>query len=243
MLAVTDFQDSTYFNILLMGYGGLLLVAVVLVTSIWRKSTLLLTLAFIFMICHFGFFAGLISPLTDPGNGDDADLVFWKQRFYEFRALTFLVAAGVAAYIPFHSVAFIRRARRAGMIHETSPQHAKADESQRGASTDALGLSRPKWKRRWSVPILFFAGHTVALLWYAANEVPLTGPHADAGSMVWIIWIVVDFPLSVIAAPLAGSASTNAGGIAWILVIGGVQWAIWGWVVQAIVSSIRRRSR
>ena len=78
------------------------------------------------------------------------------------------------------------------------------------------------------------------MLIFASNSVPLAGPDADAGAMVWILWVFIDFPLGFVALFFAETASTNAGAVSWMAAIGGLQWAFWGWLLWVLGSRIGR---
>jgi hypothetical protein len=95
----------------------------------------------------------------------------------------------------------------------------------------------------FTLSFLFFLFHSVAMVLFAVTNVPMKGPNADSGAMVWIMWVWVDFPLGFPAIFVAETASTNVGAIAWLLLIGGFQWAFWGWLLQKAISSIRRSKR
>jgi hypothetical protein len=95
----------------------------------------------------------------------------------------------------------------------------------------------------YTLSSLFFFFHSVAMVLFAVTNVPIKGPNADAGAMVWLMWVWVDFPLGFPAIFVAETASTNVGAIAWLLLIGGFQWAFWGWLLQKAISSIRRSKR
>ena len=90
------------------------------------------------------------------------------------------------------------------------------------------------------LPAMFVAIHTLAVLNFASTNIPLMGPDSDAGAMRWLMWMYVDFPLGFVAIFASELATTNQGAIAWILFIGGIQWALWGWLLWWILGFLQR---
>lgn len=97
------------------------------------------------------------------------------------------------------------------------------------------------WLYFW-VCSCFFVVHGIAVVAFAQGVVPMAGPEADAGAMVWIVWLLVDAPLSFVVFDIAETASTNAGAITIVAIGGGVQWIIWGIVLTRIMIWLRDRS-
>lgn len=54
--------------------------------------------------------------------------------------------------------------------------------------------------------------------------------------MVWALWYLLDLPISFVAFPFAEDACSNAGGVVLIVLIGGLQWAFWGWLVERLIA-------
>ncbi|MEM6257566.1 MAG: hypothetical protein AAGI37_04560 [Planctomycetota bacterium] len=94
----------------------------------------------------------------------------------------------------------------------------------------------------WIIPTVFYIIHFVAVLLFAASNVPISGPNADAGSMVWIAWILIDFPIGIIATSITSTFSSNTLGVLSIAIIGGIQWIIWGLCLTAIIRSIQNKT-
>jgi len=86
-------------------------------------------------------------------------------------------------------------------------------------------------KPRFTFPILFFLIHTAAVIFYAYHTVPLAGPGQSELSMVWLIWLYIDFPLGIVAIYIAQDLTTNVGAVSLMIIIGGLQWAFWGWLI------------
>ena len=72
----------------------------------------------------------------------------------------------------------------------------------------------------------------------------LAGPNRDEGQMLWIMWVYLDFPLGFIAmfvSDFVGRATdSNFLAVAVTLLIGGIQWAFWGWLLQLAFSFVAR---
>lgn len=87
---------------------------------------------------------------------------------------------------------------------------------------------------RFVVPLMFCGIHTLAMLWFASANPALAGPEADAAAMVWILWVWIDFPLGFAGLLLSAYATTNAGAVLCMLIFGGLQWALWGWILEKV---------
>jgi hypothetical protein len=107
--------------------------------------------------------------------------------------------------------------------------------------TVAISLrSKPNFFAQFTTAIGFFILHFAAIVQFAKTHGPIAGTGADAGSMIWLTWVWVDFPLGLAALYVSSTASTNIGALSWLVVIGGLQWAVWGWLLQKTISYIRR---
>ncbi|XAM00858.1 hypothetical protein OT109_05615 [Phycisphaeraceae bacterium D3-23] len=95
---------------------------------------------------------------------------------------------------------------------------------------------RMRW---WPLPAFFYILHGIVVLIFGVSSAALTGPNADAGSMVWLLWVLVDFPIGYAAVMIADDASTNGMAIAIVALIGGIQWIIWGLAVTLVIRMIQ----
>lgn len=57
--------------------------------------------------------------------------------------------------------------------------------------------------------------------------------------MIWILWVLVDFPIGYAAVMIADDASTNSMAIVIVALIGGIQWIIWGLLITQISRMIQ----
>ncbi|QDT07781.1 hypothetical protein K227x_62090 [Rubripirellula lacrimiformis] len=87
---------------------------------------------------------------------------------------------------------------------------------------------------RFAVPAAFVFIHCVAVVAFAIASPDAAGPNADSAAMAWSFWALVDFPLGVVALFAMAEASTNFQAIFFVLLFGGLQWMIWGLVVNAV---------
>jgi hypothetical protein len=93
------------------------------------------------------------------------------------------------------------------------------------------------------VATIFFVIHAFAVLNFANHNVPLVGPESDSGAMAWIMWVFVDFPTGYLALLLASDMPSPELGVACIIVVGGLQWAFVGWLLQAGYTTLKTRDR
>ena len=96
--------------------------------------------------------------------------------------------------------------------------------------------------RWWVLPGVFYFIHLVAVHAFASGNAPLTGPDADAGSMAWIAWYLIDFPIGILAVSLGEEFESNTAAVWTVALIGGIQWLIWGWILTAIIRRFQLRS-
>lgn len=87
---------------------------------------------------------------------------------------------------------------------------------------------------RWWFPSTLFVIHAIAVLVFSFYDPDLAGPHADAGSMVWLFWVWADSPLGFVALFLTDLVPTNVLAISCVVIFGGLQWVIWGVLIQKI---------
>lgn len=87
---------------------------------------------------------------------------------------------------------------------------------------------------------MFFAIHSVAMVLFAFNQPPPTGPNANANSLIWVCWVWVDFPLGFLSLYFAHSLfpESSFGSIATYFLVGGLQWFVWGILFQFIVKML-----
>ena len=85
------------------------------------------------------------------------------------------------------------------------------------------------------LPAIFFVIHGIAVVVFALNQPAIAGPNVDADALVWILWLWIDLPLSCVWILFAEDMASNAGGVATIVIIGGLQWAFWGWLLQRAI--------
>jgi hypothetical protein len=99
-----------------------------------------------------------------------------------------------------------------------------------------IQMSKTRWLTKWMLSIVFVAAHTIALVWYADKEGPISGPDADSGAIAWIPWLFIDFPVIWLALPFSDLVrSTNVGALFAIGVLGGFQWAFLGYGLQRVL--------
>jgi ascorbate-specific PTS system EIIC-type component UlaA len=76
--------------------------------------------------------------------------------------------------------------------------------------------------------LIFASVHTVVALLFIAIAPPYVGEHSDLSSIVWFVWGAFDFPLGILALWLASEQESNAIAALLLIVLGGLQWAFWG---------------
>gem|GEM_PF-5351769 len=87
------------------------------------------------------------------------------------------------------------------------------------------------------IPATAFVIHSL-LIFLFAKAIALKGPDADSGSMAWLLWLYVDFPLGFLGLHLSDIASTNTGAVLIVGLFGGIQWVIWGFLVALLLRRV-----
>lgn len=84
-----------------------------------------------------------------------------------------------------------------------------------------------------AVPIACFCWHAAVVVLSAVIAPAFTWPSAAAGDMMWIFWLLADFPLGWIPffLPTVGAIFGVLGSQ---IVFGGLQWAFWGWFAVVV---------
>ncbi len=98
----------------------------------------------------------------------------------------------------------------------------------------------------WLLPAAFFTIRAFLFGLFVAVSAPVAGPHTNESSMMWLLWIYADFPLSLLGALVSHEiASSNLLLILTLFVLGSGQWVIWGllltWIIRARIRKKRKR--
>ncbi len=51
--------------------------------------------------------------------------------------------------------------------------------------------------------------------------------------MVWLTWVWIDFPLGIAAMYASEMTESNSVAVTLVAVIGGLQWVLWGMLIEA----------
>ena len=122
-LAIAGMLEAAMFYLLMWGYISLFIVALLLTASIWKRSTLLLTLALLLLAFHTWYFYpfpwwGWTEPVESEKLHDPV-VGYWNQRLAEYAWLWFILVAAVAVYSPLHVIALVRRRRSKDAANNT----------------------------------------------------------------------------------------------------------------------------
>lgn len=94
----------------------------------------------------------------------------------------------------------------------------------------------------WLLPTAFFTIRAILFGAFVAVSAPVAGPHTNEGSMMWLVWLYADFPLSFLVAYVPIEvASSNPLLILTLFALGSGQWVIWGLLLTLIIRGIQRR--
>ncbi|WP_157594089.1 hypothetical protein [Rubripirellula obstinata] len=93
--------------------------------------------------------------------------------------------------------------------------------------------------RYTALPLFFLVVHTVAVACFAMTEPPAAGPNSDSAAMAWVLWVYIDFPLGLASLWAISNADSNALAVLSVLLIGGIQWILWGIAANTVIGLLR----
>ncbi|QDU54010.1 hypothetical protein [Aeoliella mucimassa] len=108
------------------------------------------------------------------------------------------------------------------------------------------GPGRRRLMLSWSpgfLPFVFTMVHTAAIGWYALYGNSSTALASDSGLERWTLWCWIDFPIGTLALFEEWVIESDSATFTWLLMLGGAQWALWGWIVQQLLQVMVRETR
>ena len=93
------------------------------------------------------------------------------------------------------------------------------------------------------LPALFLLVHTLAVIAFAVTQPAAAGPESDSAAMGWLLWVYVDFPLGLVSLWALSSATSNTLAVLSVLLIGGLQWILWGLAANSVMGWLRNLAR
>ena len=108
------------------------------------------------------------------------------------------------------------------------------------AHSDQPGGSPKKpWIGKYEIAIALYSVRAfLILIWAIWCRIPLGGPEQDASGMVWIPFLVADFPWSIAFEHF--TYPTNEIALVIYMFTIGLPWLLYGWVIQRIFAWLNR---